>query len=403
MAVLPVPAALPPLQYLGPDAPHPEGPPPHTRPGHNGFRAWIFVINNPTDDTVQRLPRLEDPLWPGLVKYVYQLEQGANGTPHIQGYVNFGQTQKSFSFLRHASRLGNAHLEPARGTPQQNYDYCTKLDGRLGEPVFGGFANVGDDDRGRSRRIPRRAQIVSLIQANPNITRAEIIAQGGLDVLVDKPNIIGLTRSLLRDDERNRGVVCYLFYGPSGSGKSRLARHLFSDCYSKSSGKWWDYYAGESTVIFDDFDAAFLGIGDILRYVDRYSCYVECKNGTLPLAANRFIFTSNLLPSQWFAEAGPRIAAIHRRIDFVTEFLPDNKTTVTTKGDQYWRNQASPFDVPPIVSRLPWADELPLVPPTTHFGNWQLFDPNAPYLPVPPVPAAKSIPITSPVVRPWAA
>ena len=36
------------LQYLSPDAAGeavPEGP--HVQPGHNGYRAWVFVLNNP--------------------------------------------------------------------------------------------------------------------------------------------------------------------------------------------------------------------------------------------------------------------------------------------------------------------------------------------------------------------
>ena len=389
------------LQYLPPDAAGeavPEGP--HVQPGHNGYRAWVFVLNNPPDDAPARLPQLGSPLWPGLERFVYQLERGERGTLHIQGYVNFGRTQRSFTWMRHGDRLGpRCHIEPAKGTPEQNYAYCTKLATRVGEPKFGGFDGHGVAV-GRGRRgISKRAEIVALIAQRPDITRREIIDAGGLDVLVDRPNILGVTRGLLREDERAGGVVCYLFYGASGCGKSRLAHHLFPGAYRKSSGKWWEHYAGESTVILDDFDAHHADIGDFLRIIDRYALIVECKNGSFPLAANRFVVTSNLLPPAWYPEAGDRLAAVQRRIDFVVTFNADGRSTTTIPGEQFFRGHPSPFDVPPVVSDLPWADLPVATLPNVHFGDWARYDAASTFLPQagPPAPVGPPAPPPAPL------
>jgi len=51
------------------------------------FRNWLATKNNPTQSTDEYL----ELFWKnaGAVYVVGQLEQGAEGTPHIQFYVNF--------------------------------------------------------------------------------------------------------------------------------------------------------------------------------------------------------------------------------------------------------------------------------------------------------------------------
>jgi len=57
---------------------------------------------------------------------VFGHEVGQNGTYHLQGFVCF-DNRKAFSTVK--SLLGQrCHIEVARGTIQQNYDYCTKQD-----------------------------------------------------------------------------------------------------------------------------------------------------------------------------------------------------------------------------------------------------------------------------------
>lgn len=83
---------------------------------------WCFTINNWDEMDVAVLRNIMDG---GLVNYlVFGREVGENGTPHLQGYVEF----KSRWDLRRCQ--GNfvmgAHYEPRRGTPQEASDYCKK-------------------------------------------------------------------------------------------------------------------------------------------------------------------------------------------------------------------------------------------------------------------------------------
>lgn len=50
-------------------------------------------------------------------------EVGQEGTQHIQGYCHY---KNAVSFNTVKGCLPRAHIEKARGSPEQNYDYCTK-------------------------------------------------------------------------------------------------------------------------------------------------------------------------------------------------------------------------------------------------------------------------------------
>lgn len=87
---------------------------------------WCFTINNYTAEHEQELKGLYDS---GVVKYmVYGREIAPEtGTPHLQGYLNFGTSRKRMSTVKNlCSALNASHLEAARGNGTSNKKYCTK-------------------------------------------------------------------------------------------------------------------------------------------------------------------------------------------------------------------------------------------------------------------------------------
>lgn len=96
-------------------------------------KRWCFTLNNPVTEEIDTLQSLVDR---GLVGYVILgNERGESGTPHLQGYL---ELKKKLSLRQVKDIIGNrAHLEFARGSFQENYDYCSK-DGdfvTFGEPM----------------------------------------------------------------------------------------------------------------------------------------------------------------------------------------------------------------------------------------------------------------------------
>ncbi len=84
-------------------------------------RAWVFTLNAWTaTEAIALKSRLEG--FPARY-YVFGREVGSEGTPHLQGYVNFA-VQVSFKKMKEL--IPRAHFERAKGTAQQNRVYCTK-------------------------------------------------------------------------------------------------------------------------------------------------------------------------------------------------------------------------------------------------------------------------------------
>ena len=75
---------------------------------------WIFTINNPSSNEIPRT-------WPGVRYCVWQLETGAEGTNHLQGYLVLEKKKR----LRGMKKLNKeAHWEIRKGTHEQAKQYC---------------------------------------------------------------------------------------------------------------------------------------------------------------------------------------------------------------------------------------------------------------------------------------
>lgn len=211
----------------------------------------------------------------------------------------------------HAS---STHMERCRGTLDQCIAYVTKSDTRIGFQFTHGTKPVVY----RSGR-----ELLALFRSGTTFDASD---PSWDDVLLrfTKSRLEEL-RSITRPTRRDPSMpfVCEVHYGPPGTGKSRAVFSKFPDAYIKLSGKWWDYYDGQTTVIMDDFDGSFLSFGDFKRYVDRYPTYIEIKGGVVPMLAHTWIITTNVYPSHWWSKrvtGQDGRAAIWRRITRLVEY-----------------------------------------------------------------------------------
>lgn len=282
-------------------------------------RGWCFTINNWTDDHVDELRECSS-----QPKYlVFGREVGAQGTPHLQGYVYF-KTGKSFKQLK--EMLPQCHLSVRRGTHQQAANYCKKGSQSKEEweregvngPNFGkdadfeefGKGPMSDEEKGQKEKdrwdeIKRNAQEGNL-EAIPS------------KVYVQYYNALNRISSdhQLRPADLDRPNALW-FYGLSGSGKTTLARSLDPDYYIKSPTKWWDRRARLArTVILDDLDNFHRSMGYYIKmWADKWSFFAETKGGHLRLRPQLFIVTSQYLPSEiWDDDA--TLDAVYRRFEF---------------------------------------------------------------------------------------
>lgn len=115
--------------------------------------------------------------------------------------------------------------------------------------------------------------------------------------------------------------VCHVFWGTTGTGKSRRAWEEASfDAYAKDPRtKFWDGYQGEEHVVIDEFRGG-IDIAHLLRWLDRYPVRVEIKGSSRPLAAKTIWITSNLDPRYWYPEIDEETrSALMRRLN-ITHF-----------------------------------------------------------------------------------
>jgi len=113
--------------------------------------------------------------------------------------------------------------------------------------------------------------------------------------------------------------VCKVFYGPTGTGKSRRAwEEAGVDSFCKDPrSKFWCGYRNQRNVIVDEFRGG-IDIAHILRWTDRYPVIVEIKGSSRPLLAERIWFTSNLHPNEWYPELDEATKnALIRRLEII--------------------------------------------------------------------------------------
>lgn len=82
-------------------------------------RNWCFTLNNYTDEDIDKLVN-------SSYKYLIIGKEVAptTNTPHLQGFIIFPNARR-LSTLK-ADYNKTTHWEIARGTPEQNIEYCSK-------------------------------------------------------------------------------------------------------------------------------------------------------------------------------------------------------------------------------------------------------------------------------------
>jgi len=274
-------------------------------------KAYCFTLNNYSEDEFQSIKGVCET----ESRYaIVGREVGESGTRHLQGYIMF---TKPYRFATIKNRyLPRCHIEVAAGSPDSNRRYCSK-DGNFtefGEMPRGTEGSSSRDEIARafsSSMARGRHGLVEFADGNPGTWY-----YSGHNLL---RNYLTVQPLVERSD-----VSVRWYWGPPGVGKSRRAHAELPDAYIKEPRtKWWNGYLLEKDVIIDDFGPAGIDMNHLLRWFDRYKCYVESKGGMLPLYAVSFIVTSNYPPAKCFCGFGgeehPQLPALERRIT-ITEF-----------------------------------------------------------------------------------
>lgn len=326
------------------------------------YKSWCFTINNvqtifnswsttPIQEQEIRDRTTIDPAqwfsealsgWLGFperrLQFTYccwQLETApTTGNLHCQGYIYFKSNRRLGSvkqWLGDFRTIGGnnfqlqPHIERARGTAQQNRDYCSKND----TAVAGTFREIGD-----MPRQGNRSDLGELANAIAEGTDLSDIAALYPTEYIKYSRGIQALKTALSTKPRSSAVAptVYWWFGSTGTGKSRRAFESYPDAYIKMpTNKWWDGYVNQTVVILDDYRPTMCPFHELLRLLDRYPMKVEFKGGSTELQATTFVITTCERPELlWQGKTDEMIDQLLRRLTEITHFLP-NGTTVNLK------------------------------------------------------------------------
>jgi hypothetical protein len=269
-------------------------------------RNYCFTLNNYTPEQETHLEKLK-------CKYIiYGKEQGASGTPHLQGFVIWNHG-KSFRATKKMLPQG-AHIELCKGTPYDNFEYCSK---------DGDFVERGT----RPERVGQgKRNDMILIKKNvaENVKLKTMLEK---DIIVNYQQL-KYAEGLAKYYERTRNwkpqVLWY--YGPTGTGKTKTAyeeaRSAYEDddiYFAMDTAQWFDGYDAQKVVIIDDMRKDFIKFHLLLKLLDRYPYRVQTKGSTRQFLAERIVITAPYRPEEMY-DNREDIHQLLRRIDTVKEF-----------------------------------------------------------------------------------
>ncbi len=262
-------------------------------------RGWCFTIFSLDRDTV--------PTFPDCDYSIAGRETAPDtGRFHWQAYAHW-PTLRSFEQTKEL--FPGAHIEKAKGSPQQNRVYCSK---------GGDFEETGTAPRqgGRSDLISLCAMLsagatpATIARIHPgHVLRLHGRFQGYLDAIAQPP--------------RSREVDVQVYWGVTGSGKTRKVIDNNPDVFLVPhwDGKtiWFDGYRGQDAILFDDFDGS-LDFRLLLHVTDWYTRQYPVKGAFIVSRWTKVFITSDRHPRDWYTRV-ENYPQLERRISRIRHFV----------------------------------------------------------------------------------
>lgn len=269
-------------------------------------RSYCFTLNNYEQSEIDVIKNMKS------IKYlIIGKEVGKEGTKHLQGFVAFKST-KRFDFMKKVNPRW--HLEAAKGTPHQNFLYCSK---------DGDFEEIGT--RPEEVAQGKRNDMESIKKKVLKGTRVRDLLVNGKIVNNQQLRFAENLQKYYQLNEL-RKVDVYWFHGPPGTGKTRTA---YNECVRDFEDNFWisngdftflEGYTGQRAVIFDDLRVDSVQFNRLLQLLDVYPIRVNIKGASVAWNVRRIYITSPYKP-QYLYEHNENVKQLIRRVKEVREFI----------------------------------------------------------------------------------
>lgn len=262
-------------------------------------KSWCFTYNNYSEQDYARIIAID-------CQYLVVGREVAptTGTRHLQGYIKF-YNARFFNAIK--ALLGeHVHLEVAKGSPQENKDYCSKS---------GDFYEKGDLPRkGKRSDLEALAKLVTDGHYDQIVTdypKEIILHDKGLKALKYQVEL-----SSIWSEIPDKQVIW--IWGPSGTGKTTRAQEMTQgkSRYIKvgGTGKWFDGYMGQPVAVLEELRPSDIPDSLLLQILDKWTMQVETKGGMTIWKAATVIVTTPLSPENFWLGKPEDIKQLRRRI-----------------------------------------------------------------------------------------
>ena len=267
--------------------------------------SWCFTWNNPpdystcyviADDGVPAADFGEIPgppeSWDGVTYLVYQYEKGESGTPHFQGYAEFGK-RMSLKGLKELNY--QVSWRKRKGSQDQAINYCMKEDTRIAGPwEFGERSKQGE-----------RTDLAAIAEYVKSHTMAET-AEAFPSQTIRYGRQIAAYKAMIRKP-RDFPTELIIYWGAPHTGKSYHVHHLYPTAYTlqrprgRDTEPWWDGYEGQETVIADEYNSPWMSITLLCNLICSQPFQVEPKGQPkVEFTSKRLVLISNRDPFTWY-------------------------------------------------------------------------------------------------------
>lgn len=259
-------------------------------------RNTCFTLNNYTEEEYKSITNWD-------CKYlIVGKEVGEQGTPHLQGYVEWNGS-KRLSTLKKIN--GRIHWENRKGTAKQAADYCKKENNFF--------------EKGELSIQGKRTDLQIVGEKVINKIPIREIAQEHPDVFIKYHKGIQRLKEVLYTD-RTECPEVHWRWGASGTGKTRFCIERHPNHYIKDGTIWWDGYEQQEAIIIDDFDGRW-NYRDLLRLLDRYKYQGQTKGGYIKINSPFIYITCEYPPEHFWSEN--ELDQVTRRLNSISQIVAD--------------------------------------------------------------------------------
>lgn len=290
-------------------------------------RKYQLTINNPIDKgyTHEQITNVLNEF--SLIYWCMCDEIGEQGTYHTHIYF---VAKSGVMFDTVQNRFYGAHIETAKGTNQENYDYIRKngkkYEDKKETNLKDTFEEYGTLPKDRNSQGSLGEEIYEMIKNGCS----------EYEILDTYPNAYNKISDIRRSAEvvnkekfKNtiRNLKVTYIYGSAGCGKTRyvMEKYGYENVYRVTDYKHpFDDYNDQKVILFEKFRSS-LDIKDMLNYLDIYPLMLPCRYANKVAMYDTVYFATNIPLEKQYLDTQlsepETFKALERRIHEIIELV----------------------------------------------------------------------------------